>query len=88
MAAMDELTKRISRVICERLNPALAEQEMTSETCLLGRGLGLDSMAVLELVTGLEAELDLIIDDAELSREIFDTIGSLASFLQNQIDLK
>lgn len=81
---MQDVVGRIRKVLIERINPALAAAELTSETVLVGQGLALNSIAILELVTGLEEELDLVVADEELSAEVFQTIGTLARFLEEQ----
>lgn len=81
---MQDVVSCIRKVLIERIHPGLASQELTPETPLLGQGLGLDSVAVLELVTGLEEELDLVVPDQKLSAEVFRTIGTLARFLEEQ----
>ena len=81
-AQMDGLVERIVQVVIERLNPSVGHDELTSETPLIGRGLGLDSMAALELVTGLEEALGIELDESELSRETLSTIGSLADHIR------
>ncbi len=81
---LQERVGAIIRVIVDRINPALDAAALSSETCLVKEGLALDSMAVLELVTGLEDELGIMIDESELKLEVFDDIGSLARFLGEQ----
>ena len=82
---MQELVQQrvdaIIRVIVDRINPSLDASSLSSETRLVKGGLALDSMAVLELVTGLEDELGILIDESELKLEVLDDIGSLARFL-------
>jgi acyl carrier protein len=83
----DQLQERVDaiiRVIVERLNPTLDAATMSSTTRLVGKGLMLDSMAVLELVTGLEEELDIMIDESQLQPDVLEDIGSLARFLGEQ----
>jgi acyl carrier protein len=52
-----------------------------ASTPLFGGLPELDSLAVLELVTAIEDEFDITIDDEEFSGDIFETLGSLASFV-------
>jgi acyl carrier protein len=78
---VQERVDAIIRVIIERLNPTLDASSLSSDTRLLGAGLGLDSVAVLELVTGLEDELGIMIDESKLEPEVFEDIGSLARYL-------
>jgi acyl carrier protein len=41
----------------------------------------LDSLAILELVVDLESHFGITVDDEDVSAEVFDTIGSLAAFV-------
>ena len=81
---LQERVDAIIRVIVERLNPALDAAAMSSDTRLVGEGLVLDSVAVLELVTGLEDELGIMIDESQLEPKVLEDIGSLARFLGEQ----
>jgi acyl carrier protein len=44
----------------------------------------LDSMAVLELVVELERRFGITLEDEDVTAEVFDTVGSLAAFLETQ----
>jgi acyl carrier protein len=48
---------------------------------LLGTLPELDSMAVVELITALEEQFGLDIDDADITGEVFETLGSLVAFV-------
>ena len=45
----------------------------------------LDSLGVLEVVTNLESHFSITIDDEEFSGEIFETLGSLAEFVEGKL---
>ena len=45
---------------------------------LLGRGVGLDSMEALALVTALEEHFAVQVDDADLTVSLFASLGTLA----------
>lgn len=53
-------------------------------TPLLGSLPELDSRSVLELVLVLEVRFDIAIDDDEIIGEIFETVGSLAAFVDSK----
>ena len=53
---------------------------MTSEHELFGALPELDSMAVASLLTELEDQLDIIIDDDEVDGEMLETFGNLTAF--------
>jgi acyl carrier protein len=57
-----------------------------SDTPLLGRGLSLDSMEALALVTALEAEFSFQADDADLTVALFATLGTLADYVARKRD--
>lgn len=54
-------------------------------TGLLGRGIGLDSMEVLQLVVAAEERFDLTVDESQLRPEYFRTVGAFATFLQERM---
>jgi acyl carrier protein len=85
MPDTEKLVETIIRVIVNRLNPDLDPKTLSAKTCLIGKGLGLDSIAVLSLVTGLEEELSILIDESELKLEMFADIESLAGFLSHRL---
>jgi acyl carrier protein len=81
-----ERVDSIIRVIVDRVNPDLDPSELSAGTRLVNEGLALDSMAVLELVTGLEDELGEMIDESKLKVEMFEDIGSFARSLDELVE--
>jgi acyl carrier protein len=55
-----------------------------AETQLLGSLPELDSMAVLVLVHDLEEAFGIVVEDEDLSADIFDTLGALAAFVDRK----
>lgn len=53
-----------------------------SETPLFGALPELDSMAVAELLTGIEDRCDIVIDDDDIDGETFETLGTLVAFVR------
>jgi acyl carrier protein len=58
---------------------------LAPETQLFGAIPELDSLAVVEVITALEERFGFQIDDDEFSGEVFETIGSLAAFVQQHL---
>ncbi len=56
----------------------------TSTTPLLGNLVELDSIGVVNVITSIEEQLGCIIEDDEISADVFETFGSLVSFMQNK----
>ncbi|HEV7188460.1 MAG TPA: acyl carrier protein [Blastococcus sp.] len=57
--------------------------QLTEDTPLLGAIPELDSLAVVELITALSERYGFDPDDVDLSGEAFDTIGTLATFVED-----
>jgi acyl carrier protein len=55
---------------------------LSASTPLLGGLPELDSMAVVELVAALEARFGFEVSDDEITGEVFETLGSLAGFVE------
>ena len=58
---------------------------MTAGTELLGSLPELDSMAVVELIYALEERFGIEVDGDDVTAEAFETLGSLAAFMETQI---
>jgi len=68
-----------------RLKPAEVAA-LSTDTPLLGRGLGLDSMEVLTLTTALEERFFIQVADAELTPELFRSLGSLIALIKAKVE--
>lgn len=44
-----------------------------------------DSMAVVAVITGLEEQFNIEVDDDDISAEIFETLGSLTRFVETKL---
>ncbi len=53
----------------------------TAETLLLGHVPEVDSMAVVAILTAIEDQYGISIDDDEMSAEVFTSVGSLSQFV-------
>jgi len=82
MLGLDEVVDLISNVL--QLSPRVGGFER--ETALLGTIPEFDSMAVVSVLTAMEENFGITIDDDEISAEIFETIGSLYDFISMKLD--
>ncbi|MBV8380881.1 MAG: acyl carrier protein [Paucibacter sp.] len=73
------------RFIVNLLNEVLHLQGrglgFTRDTPLLHHVPELDSMAVVSLLGAIEERLGVVIDDSEISGDLFESVGSLADFV-------
>ena len=61
------------------------QDSLAPQSPLLGSIPELDSMAVVSLITALEEQLDIMIDDDEIDASTFATLGSLAAFCDHKL---
>jgi acyl carrier protein len=56
-----------------------------SSTPLLGRGIGLDSIDALTLITALEKRFDIEVSDEDLTVALFKSVRILAAYVSRKI---
>lgn len=91
MASLDTAPSPIVTDVSALLGDALALDPavtamLTRDTMLFGNLPELDSMAVATVLTALEDRFQILIDDDEVSGELFGTVGSLADFVAGKLE--
>lgn len=79
-----DVQKEVLRVLDEVLSLGGRSSSFTRSTPLLGSIAELDSMAVVTLLTALEEQLGIVVDD-DLDGATFATVGSLIDFVSEQL---
>jgi len=75
-----------AQLLTDILNSVLQiNKTYQADSALLGAIAEFDSMAVLAVITALEEQLGIAVDDDEISAEIFETFGSLHAFVQQKL---
>lgn len=74
----------VKAVIVRTLEISDHADALDAETALFGSMPELDSLALLELATALEDEFGFVIADEDFTEEVFETIGSLAEFVERR----
>lgn len=80
MSSMEQIKGVLDTVL--GLNGRSAAFE--ASTPLLGHLPELDSMAVVGILTALEEQFGIVVDDDEISAETFETLGSLTTFVDQK----
>ena len=62
-----------------------APEELTADTALFGALPELDSLGVRRSRRGARGQFDITIDDDEFGAELFETVGSLAEFVDAKL---
>lgn len=63
----------------------MAADKIGRDTVLLGEGVGVDSLEVLRIVSEIEAEFDLTLDESRLEPARLRTVGTLAAMIEELI---
>lgn len=76
----------IERIIQSRMAPdAFGSRTISVDTPLLGNELGLDSLEALEIAMEIEGEFGIFIDDDAMTVDLFENMGTLASYVRRQL---
>jgi acyl carrier protein len=77
--------EQVKILLAETLNLGQRINNLRADSYLLGSIPELDSMAVVNIVAALEEQFGIVIEDDELTASIFDTVGSLAAFVDQKL---
>lgn len=80
-----EVTTEVLRILDEVLSLNGRTASFTHDTPLLGAIPELDSMAVVTLITNLEDQFGMVIDDDDIDGATFATVGSLVDFVNSKL---
>ena len=80
-----DITQEVLRVLDEVLSLNGRSAAFTRDTPLLGAIPELDSMAVVSLITTLEDQFGLVVDDDDIDGSTFASVGSLADFVSAKL---
>ena len=73
---------RVKQVIIRTLSLEVDAEEIDDEDELFGGGLGINSMATIEIIVGLEEEFGIEVPDEELRVELFDSVQTMADYVR------
>jgi acyl carrier protein len=79
---MEVLIQELKDKIIETLNlPDVTPADIKDDDELIGTGLGIDSIDVLELVMMIEKDYSVKIDNKELGAKVFKSVRALAKYI-------
>ena len=79
------LADEIKRVLQDTLVLGDEVESLQATSPLLGAIPELDSVGVVSVLTALEDEFDIVVEDDEISAAVFKTLGTLTEFVQEKI---
>ncbi|HEX9626888.1 MAG TPA: acyl carrier protein [Acidiferrobacterales bacterium] len=81
MSTLDE----VRQILADSLQLSDRHAGLDASTRLLGSLPELDSMAVVNVITALEEHYGFTVDDDEISADTFETLGTLADFVDKKL---
>jgi acyl carrier protein len=85
MAELADLEWNLKKLLVKRLRLDGVAPESIADDAPFTDSLGLDSIDLLELAVAVEESYGVKIDDDELGKSAFRSIGALATFLRAQL---
>lgn len=82
----EAIVNRLKKIIADKLDVNIAYNDIDETISLFEDGLGLDSIAIVDLIVSIEKDFALSIDDQELNVELFKSLRTLAQFIQGKLD--
>ena len=81
----DETLDRVRQVLSSVLNLGNRIDQLEADSRLLGEIPEFDSMAVVGVITSLEEQFGILVDDDDISAETFESLGTLANFVESKL---
>jgi acyl carrier protein len=78
--------EQIKNILTDTLELGASFNDADEETLLLGSVPELDSMGVIAVITALEEQFDIFVEDDDISGETFASLGSLVQFIDDKIN--
>jgi len=79
------VTEEVKLVLSHALRLGDRVRQFNSSTGLFGSIPEFDSMAVVTVITALEDRFGIVVEDDEITADIFETVGSLAVFVEGKL---
>ena len=80
MAEKESVTERVKGCIIQALELDLSTDELADDESLFDGGLGMDSMATLQIVAAVEEEFGFEVPDEDLTPELLESVRTLADY--------
>lgn len=81
---MSKEKERIKSILVQSVLKQMSPSEISDDTSLIDLGVGLDSVATLELVVALEEEFQVEIDDGEITPDVLESVSNIYAFLESK----
>jgi acyl carrier protein len=80
------IVNQLKDIIANKMDVNLAYDEIDENVSLFEDGLGLDSIAIVDLIVSIENTFSLSIEDEELNVDLFKNLKILAGFVRSKLN--
>lgn len=77
--------EQVRQIVGDVLQLGARTATLEPDTALLGNIPEFDSMAVVSVITALEDQLGILVEDDDITGETFETLANLTAFVQTKI---
>lgn len=84
--SIEEIEERLRKILLERTTIAIKAEDIRSDVAIVGKGLALDSVTLLEFIVEVEGQFNIILDDNALTVDHFQSFSKFAHYLKNVIE--
>ena len=81
----DIIVNQLKDIIANKLDVNLAYDEINENVSLFEDGLGLDSIAIVDLIVSIENTFSLSIEDEELNADLFKNLKILSEYVRKKL---
>lgn len=81
----ENINSRIRKVLFEKMLSEVDPEEIKDDTPLIELGVGVDSVATLELLVALESEFSISIDEEDINQNLLQNIDSIAEYVVKRL---
>lgn len=79
------MNEEVIRILGEVLGLGDRTSDMSRDTRLLGALPEFDSMAVVAVLTAIEEEYGVEVEDDEIDASLFETVGTLTEYVESKV---
>ncbi len=81
-----EIKSKIKKVLVNKLLQGFKPEDIGDDAPLIELGVGVDSVATLELILALEEEFHITIDESEVNQELISSINSISNYVSKRME--
>lgn len=81
----DTIVNQLKEIIAHKLDVNIAYEEIDENVSLFEDGLGLDSIAIVDLIVSMEKTFSISIEDEELNAGLFKNLTVLSDYIREKL---